>query len=209
MNNAGEAMRDKEVRFPAPYAQRVAERLVQLLDPYCAKIQVAGSLRRARPDVHDIDLVIVPARLVCPEFGRPPKPGATMLDDGLNQLMAEHPNIKWWLNATGATSNGDKLKRLLIANPAHPRLDQLAVDLYLCTPETWATTLLIRTGSKEHNIMLCTRAAKLGGKLHANGEGLFNKFGNRIAGDTEDSIFSALGLPYVEPRLREVQRWAR
>lgn len=81
------------------------------------------------------------------------------------------------------------------------------VDLYIATPETWATMLLIRTGSKEHNKMLCIRAQRKGMKLHADGRGLFTRdvYGteHRIAGDTEASIFEALGLKYVEPEKRE------
>lgn len=73
------------------------------------------------------------------------------------------------------------------------------VDFYFATPETWFTLLLIRTGSKEHNIKLVTRAKHRGWHLFANGKGLFNKNGERVAGDSEGSFFTALGLPYVEP----------
>ncbi|MBA7669483.1 hypothetical protein ES703_77614 [subsurface metagenome] len=67
--------------------------------------------------------------------------------------------------------------------------------------ETWATLLLIRTGSKESNIRLATLAQKKGWRLKANGEGLFNE-GQRIAGDTEESIYEALELPYQRPEER-------
>lgn len=73
------------------------------------------------------------------------------------------------------------------------------VDLYFTTPETWATLLLIRTGSKAHNIKLTTLAKNRGWHLYASGHGLFNKKGERIAGDNEESFFSVLGLPYAEP----------
>ncbi len=77
------------------------------------------------------------------------------------------------------------------------------VDLYFATPETWHTLLLIRTGSKTHNIKLTTLAKKKGWHLYASGRGLFNEKGERIAGDTEWSFFEALGLPYAEPWERE------
>lgn len=77
------------------------------------------------------------------------------------------------------------------------------VDLYFATPETWHTLLLIRTGSKEHNIRLVTLAKKRGWHLYANGRGLFNEKDERIAGDSEESFFKALGLPYKEPWERE------
>ncbi|HEX77161.1 MAG TPA: hypothetical protein G4O03_01930 [Dehalococcoidia bacterium] len=77
------------------------------------------------------------------------------------------------------------------------------VDLYFATPETWATLLLIRTGSKAHNIKLTTLAKKRGWHLYASGRGLINDRGERIAGDSEESFFQALGLPYAEPWERE------
>lgn len=76
------------------------------------------------------------------------------------------------------------------------------VDLYFATEATWATMLLIRTGSKESNIKLCALAKSKGWHLHANGNGLFDGEGKRIAGDSEQSIFKALGLEYKAPEQR-------
>jgi DNA polymerase/3'-5' exonuclease PolX len=75
--------------------------------------------------------------------------------------------------------------------------------------------LLIRTGSKEHNIKLCQQAKRRGMKLHADGSGLEkmlagqgheidNSTTSRIPCPTEQSIFEALGLVYAEPWEREV-----
>ena len=76
------------------------------------------------------------------------------------------------------------------------------VDLYFAAEATWACLLLIRTGSKEHNIRLTTLARSKGWKLKANGEGLLNENGARMAGDTEESFFRALGIPYLQPEQR-------
>ncbi len=76
------------------------------------------------------------------------------------------------------------------------------VDLYVATPETWATLLLIRTGSVDNNIRLCSLAQSKGWQLRANGAGLFNTTGERIAGDTEESIYKMLGLTYQKPEER-------
>ena len=85
------------------------------------------------------------------------------------------------------------------------------LDLYIATAETWATLLLIRTGSKEHNIKLCSLARQKGMVLHADGRGLAypphvgiengQQFEAEtfIKCDTEESIFQALGLPYRKP----------
>jgi len=76
---------------------------------------------------------------------------------------------------------------------------KVQLDVYYATEETWATLLLIRTGSKESNVRLCSVAKRKGWRLAASGDGLFDENGQRVAGDTEQSIFEALGLRYPEP----------
>lgn len=86
---------------------------------------------------------------------------------------------------------------------ARVMMDSISLDVYYATPETWATLLLIRTGSSQNNIRLATLAKKRGWHLHASGHGLFNGNGQRIAGDTEESIYEALGIPYQRPEERD------
>jgi DNA polymerase (family 10) len=86
---------------------------------------------------------------------------------------------------------GDKLTTFIFKG--------IQVDLYYASRETWSTLVLIRTGSKENNIRLCMLARDRGWQLKANGDGLFDEHGNRVAGDTEESIYEALGLPFQEP----------
>lgn len=132
---------------------------------------LAGSIRRMRPTVHDVDIVYR---------------GTT--DDFLSRSLrarciggAGIAIIKW----------GPKLAAIIYHG--------VPIDLYFSTPETFPTLLLIRTGSKENNFRLCSIAKAKGWKLHASGEGLFNGRGERIAGDSERSIYDALGVPWQEP----------
>ncbi len=78
----------------------------------------------------------------------------------------------------------------------------LQVDLRVIPPESYGSALQYFTGSKAHNIKLRTIAVKKGYKL--NEYGLFNReTGERIAGETEESVYKALGLEWIEPELRE------
>ena len=149
-------------------AQKLAAELIAELTPVTTRIEVAGSIRRHRPIVKDIDLLIIPKDL-------------PLLDCKLREL--------------GCDFGGPKIRRLVYKGAL--------VDIYIATPETWATLLLIRTGSTRHNVRLCTRAKSLGLQLKADGQGLLDARGNRIAGDTEASIFEALTLRYVPPEERE------
>ena len=155
--------------LPLKTAQEIAEGIVSQLSPYCSRILIAGSIRRQRPQVHDIDLVIIPN----------------------NEGMLAYELMR----SLGAPKiSGKKLICL--------QMPLIAVDIYIATPGTWAGILLIRTGSAEHNKRLCALAKIRGMCLHADGRGV-TKDGIIKSGDTELSIFEALGMKYVEPELRE------
>ncbi len=75
-------------------------------------------------------------------------------------------------------------------------------DLRLVPAESRGAAMQYFTGSKAHNIVLRDRAIQRGLKL--NEYGLFRASDDtRIAGESEDGIYEALGLHYVEPELRE------
>lgn len=149
-------------------AQKIAEEIQKRLSPYCSRIQVAGSVRRKKPVVNDIDFVLIPSD-----------------PWNLQHEIAGMGQVKM---------SGTKITRVMVGS--------VQVDFYFATEETWATLLLIRTGSAENNIKLCSLAKKKGWHLAASGEGLFNENSQRIAGDTEQSIYEALELPYQEPERR-------
>ncbi len=149
-------------------AQKIASGVVKRLGPYCQRIEIAGSIRRQKATVNDIDIVLIPSDLW----------NLTHEIKGLGPSVAA----------------GEKLKRILY--------NGVQVDLYFADEETWATLLLIRTGSKENNIRLATLAKERGWHLAASGDGLFNENEQRIAGDSEESIYEALNLPWQRPEER-------
>ncbi len=76
----------------------------------------------------------------------------------------------------------------------------LQVDLRQVAPVSFGAALHYFTGSKAHNIAIRKRAQERGLKL--NEYGVF-RGDERIAGETEESVFAALGLPWIPPELRE------
>jgi DNA polymerase (family 10) len=153
-------------------AEKIAEAIVAKLKPYCKQIEIAGSIRRRRPFIGDIDIVLIPS-------------------DPWNL----HQEILGMCRPFPAKMSGSKIMRVTVVSNSGP----VQVDIYFADETTWATLLLIRTGSTENNIRLCLRAKQRGWHLAADGSGLFNEAGQRIAGDSEQSIYEALGLPYQEP----------
>jgi len=76
----------------------------------------------------------------------------------------------------------------------------IQVDLRVLEPKSWGSGLMYFTGSKDHNIKLRTFAQKKGLKL--NEYGLFREDA-LVAGATEEDVYGTLGLPYIDPEMRE------
>lgn len=153
------------------------------------KIVYAGSLRRMKETIGDIDLLVT--------IKKNTKENAKKVMDAFVSLPGV---IKIW--DYGLTKSSVRFDK------------KIDVDLRVVSDEKFGSALQYFTGSKEHNIALRKLAIEKGLKL--NEYGLFKKFKiqkskvvevksqwKRIAGESEKEIYQALGLPYIEPELRE------
>jgi len=77
----------------------------------------------------------------------------------------------------------------------------IQADVRVLEEKSFGAALQYFTGNKDHNIALRTMAIKKGLKLSEYG--LFKRSGGYVAGRTEQDVYKALGLPYIEPELRE------
>ena len=177
--------------YPADQAMQVAVAIAEAIGDVCERVAIAGSLRRGRPRVHDVDLVVISKQAVVP------KKAPTLLDR-TEQVPAIHVRLQ-------ELSDQNKICALRLAEKIC-RFDavrsQIPVDIYLADEITWPTLFLIRTGSKAHNIKLCQHARRLGWKLHANGSGLERPDGSFAIVRTEEAIFRHLNLAYKRPEER-------
>lgn len=170
--------------IPARLAGVVAHRLVSELRDVCDRIEIAGSLRRKKEAVHDIDIVVLPKSSPVGVLQH----SETPLDRVLQRLVNR--------GSLMPVRDGEKIKSFVATKTGVP------IDLYIANEDTWATLLLIRTGSKNHNVLLAQRAQQLGMKLLASGEGIRDSRGDLIRISTEGEIFSLLKLPYLPPEKR-------
>lgn len=160
--------------------ERLASWIVRSIDHFCdpEHVVVVGSIRRKCPEVHDIDIVLIPQAWTW----------STIIHKLKTNWLAE------------VVEAGQELARLKV--PAGATSEPVQVDIYRARPETWGVLLLIRTGSVGHNIKLCSRARSMSMMLSAK-DGLI-KDGKVVASRTEEEIFKALGMDFVEPEEREV-----
>lgn len=135
---------------------------------------VAGSVRRRRETIGDIDILVASS-----------KPAAVM-DRFLSLPLIAH------VYDHGVTKTNVRIKNGLDA------------DLRVVPRASWGAALNYFTGSKEHNVALRQRALRHGWKLNEYGlfssVGANEKM---IAGKTEEELYRKLGLRYIEPELRE------
>ena len=159
----------------------LASKIVSTIGPYCTRVEVAGSIRRRKPTVNDIDIVVQP------------KPSSWV------QIIKE---IRREFDAV-TEKQGQKLATLHVPFASKQGQGHVKVDLYRASQSTWGVLLLIRTGSAKHNIYLCNLAISKGMRLQYS-RGLVDKDGHVVAGETEEEIFEALELPFIPPRERGI-----
>lgn len=166
--------------LPIQRAFRVADRIVAALAPYCRRIEIAGSIRRGRPTVGDIDLVALP------------HPG--QLEGLLSRARAHCQVVTSGPQATVLTMQDGTQVDLWIA---HADDDG---DLFRKRPSNWGTLLLCRTGSKDHNVWLASRAKAMG--LHWQPHQGVLRGEDVVASREESDVYAALGLPWIPPVFR-------
>lgn len=172
IQQAVEAHVSQARRFKLATAAQYAEALRAFLQaiPGVAQVTVAGSFRRMRETVGDLDILVTAAE---------PYP--------VMQHFTTYDEVAEVLSA-GSTRGSIVLKC------------GLQVDLRVVADTSYGAALHYFTGSKAHNIAIRRIAQKLG--LKVNEYGVFRD-SSRIAGETEESVYRAVGLPYIEPELRE------
>ena len=167
-------------RFHLDEADRTAAKLMEHIGqmPGVETMTPAGSLRRGRETVGDLDLLIT-GRCCAQPAER----------DALIERILQFPGIADVL-ARGENKVSVKLR------------NGLQIDVRILPPESYGAALQYFTGSKAHNVALRQRALKQGFTL--NEYGLFQLEDNQLAASaTEEEIYGKLGLDWIPPELRE------
>lgn len=192
MNAAAEAPKK---RWPRAAALAVAKELCAALQPVTRRLIVAGSLRRRKPEVGDVEILYVP-KFETQQFDFFSTREANLVDRLLQSLLAvgtlqKRPNVN------GSFAWGDKNKLAL-----HP--SGIPVDFFSATEENWFNYLVCRTGGAENNVLIANAAIRRGWKWNPYGPG-FSR-GGPLAGPeqnhpvkSEREVFEFAGLPYREP----------
>jgi DNA polymerase/3'-5' exonuclease PolX len=204
-------------------ALKAAEALVKHLRPACVRIEIAGSIRREKPEVKDIEILAVPdltpVARVKPEFGKPIPPVHKTLLDKLVTEMENEGDIR-------LEANGDRLKKLYLNYAG------IKVDLFISIPPSeWGVQMVIRTGPSDFSHWCVTRRNNGGALLNSyfvkhqvvwieneitkhevpedpNKSVAVLSEQNHLSMPEESDFLKFLDLEWIEPRER-VARWTR
>ncbi len=187
---AVEKYQERDVRFRISEADQLVQPLIEYMleDDRVQKLEVAGSYRRRKETVGDIDLLVQ--------------------SDDPAPLMERFTS---WAQVAEVLGAGDTRGSVLLKSG-------LQVDLRILPEASYGAALLYFTGSKEHGVALRKRALERGLSINEyavseladdeSGERSTTsttgrELGKRIAGRTEEEVYDALGLAWIPPELRE------
>jgi len=152
--------------------------------PGVERVEVAGSFRRRKETIGDVDLL------------------AQCEGDGTQ--VVEH--FTAYPGAARVQASGGTKGNIVLPSG-------LSIDLRVIPPRSFGAALQYFSGSKEHNVAMRTRAVRKGLRVNEWGvfrvpegvdpETLGKEDGERVAGDTEEGVYQALGMAWVPPELRE------
>jgi DNA polymerase (family 10) len=170
-----EQYKQRSGRFLLSYGYRVAAELTDFLGNVdgVTSVTPAGSLRRGKETIGDLDLLVT-------------GPGASA---ALTRAV-EFPAV------TEVLGQGPNKTSVRVGR------EGLQVDIRALADESRGSAMQYFTGSKEHNVAVRVRAVRMGFKLSEYG--LFrNEDDVRVAGETEEGVYQALGLAWIPPEMRE------
>jgi DNA polymerase/3'-5' exonuclease PolX len=176
-------------------AEQIARSLIEEMSPYCGRCEIAGSVRRRKEEVKDIEIVATP--MIETEyvqeglFTEPvetnllykwaaKRSGIHWIKPGVSQIVpwSIKPDGKYW---RGLLPQGIKL------------------DLFIADHTNFGLIYVIRTGCAEFTTALVTYAKRVG---IPSVDGRLIRDGQPVETPDEHTVFSILGLEYVEPEQR-------
>jgi len=172
-------MSNMKTKLPLSEAEGIARKYLELLAPQCARIEIAGSIRRRKAEVGDIEIVARPLPTF-DLFGSP---------NGYHDLSLPLPAVK----------NGQRYKQYILP-------EGINLDLFIVLPPAqWGVIFALRTGGAEFSRRLVT-SKKYGGYLPSlymiRDGAVRRRTGEVVPTPEEGDFFALLGLDLIPPQER-------
>jgi DNA polymerase/3'-5' exonuclease PolX len=169
----------KEKTYKWSVANKIAIDIIKQLKPFCKRVEIAGSIRRKKSDVGDIEIVAIPLPY-----------SSGMFEDGLAKIVNQWQKVKGELEF----GKSKYTQRILP--------EGIKLDLFFAEEDNWGYTLALRTGSADYSHkVLASGWVRQGFKSI---DGYLWKDGERYEVKEERDLFNIVGIPYVEPEKRNL-----
>ncbi len=167
----------------------IAKNILLQLQPFCERIEIAGSIRREKEEVKDIEIVCIPKSTThissydmfgAAQYSLTRDPGFIKIVNTLKVIKGQ--------------ASGKYMQRILP--------EGIVLDLFTATPSNWGLILAIRTGSSEYSKKI------LGDNWVKRGyhsiDGMLHKAGKPVIVREEKELFDLIGKNYTEPKYRNL-----
>lgn len=198
----------KHPKIPLAIAQVIAGEILTWLSPVVETAEIAGSIRRKKPEVSDIEIVCIPKieETTIDLFGNS-MDTRNLLDALCYSEIVANPQTRRIVARPDVNHRhalGQRYKRLVYGRFGYPF--EAALDLFsVIPPAQWGVIMAIRTGPAEFSRKLVTQKSK-GGLLPDNMRvtqgALWEDNRRTIYTPNEQDFFKAIGQPYLEPEER-------
>jgi DNA polymerase/3'-5' exonuclease PolX len=189
-------------RLPLHLAADLAAKIAADLAPCCERVEIAGSIRRQRPDIGDIELVVIPkfARSLLDDV-----PGASFLDMHLVSLMARRKLLRAWSENTQMESL--TCRDFYVGSLFNER-KLFKVQINISNADRWPVELAIKTGPAEfsHRLVCHSDNPARGFLPHGwrigDGWQVFDAKGERVLFESERQFIETFCGAWVPPERR-------
>ena len=178
-------------KIPLSKAKKWADRIVEILAPHCDRIEIAGSIRRQKPTIGDIEIVCIPKRDL-DMFGVP----AGVCTDFIE-------TVEKWDKVRG-DADGRYTQRIL------PNTNGFTVDIFMADADNWGWIFALRTGSATYVQKTFLRGLRavdcfaVDGYVYDFTDTLHPK---KVSLREESDLFKLIGLDFVQPQERNLSEW--
>lgn len=175
-------------------AKQVAEWFMDVMRPVCERIEIAGSVRRQKQDVGDVEIVCIPKTFPAER---------TLFGDSLLDQPRRDPDFaslirEQCIEGHLTICKGD-LRNGKYVQLRH-RPTELQIDLFTTTKENWGLIFAMRTGSAEFSHQVLAKGWVKKG-FHSV-EGMLMRHSQPVPVPEEEDLFRLIGVPWVDPVLR-------
>lgn len=173
-----------DIRRPHTEMMQIANEMVELLAPHCEWIEVAGSLRRGKEMVGDVEIVAIP------------KPSFLDFTDKLlaqgviGKFMYSNDSYRW----------GDRYRGISWQNTK--------CEVFLCDEWNRGYIQWLRTGPGDGNTLVVTRIKHRAAPFRVENGYVWNGY-DKLYINTEQQWFDLLGIPYMQPQERTEEAYAK